>query len=132
MKTALFPKWRTNAKVEEIRLESGEMTVHVIPGIDRLTFAVGGRITVDSSPDLRCALLERIRRAAAPLIVIDVSAVSYLDMSGIATLLEALKAAHEASVKLRLAGVSGQGRTLAEIAQLDTIFCAWGSEVEFR
>jgi hypothetical protein len=28
--------------------------------------------------------------------------------------------------------VSGQGRTLAEIAQLDTIFRAWGSEVEFR
>jgi len=132
MKTALFPKWRTNTKVEETWLESGEMTVHVVPGIDQLTFAVAGRITVDSSPDLRCALLERIRRAAVPLIVIDVSAVSYLDMSGIATLLEALKGAHEASVKLRLAGVSGQGRTLAEIAQLDTIYRAWGSEVEFR
>ena len=132
MKAALFPKWRTNAEVEETRLESGEMTVHVIPGIDQLTFAVAGRITVDSSPDLRCALLERFRRAAAPLVVIDVSAVSYLDMSGIATLLEALKAAHEASVKVRLTGVNGQGRTLAEIAQLDTIFRAWGSEVEFR
>ena len=64
--------------------------------------------------------------------VIDLSAVSYLDMSGIATLLEALKAAHERSVKLRLAGMSGQARALAEIAQLDTIYRAWGSEVEFR
>ena len=64
--------------------------------------------------------------------VIDFSAVSYLDMSGIATLLEALKAARERSVKLRLTGMSGQARTLAEIAQLDTIFRAWGSEVEFR
>jgi nicotinate-nucleotide pyrophosphorylase len=53
-------------------------------------------------------------------------------MSGIATLLEALKAARERSVKLRLTGMSGQARTLAEIAQLDTIFRAWGSEVEFR
>jgi anti-anti-sigma regulatory factor len=57
---------------------------------------------------------------------------SYLDMSGIATLLEALKAAHEHSLKLRLAGMSGQARALAEIAQLDTIYSAWGAEVEFR
>jgi anti-anti-sigma regulatory factor len=52
-------------------------------------------------------------------------------MSGIATLLEALKAARECSVKLRLTGMRGQARTLAEIAQLDTIYRAWGSEVEF-
>ena len=64
--------------------------------------------------------------------VIDLSALSYLDMAGIATLLEALKAARESSVKLRLTGIGGQARTLAEVAQLDTIFHAWGSEVEFR
>jgi anti-anti-sigma regulatory factor len=52
-------------------------------------------------------------------------------MSGIATLLETLKAARERSVKLRLTGMRGQARTLAEIAQLDTIYRAWGSEVEF-
>jgi anti-sigma B factor antagonist len=132
MKAAVFSRWRKNAKVEETRLEAGEITVHVIPGTDQLTVAVAGRITVDSSPDLRSALLELLRRAAAPLVVIDVSAVSYLDMSGIATLLEVLKAARERSVKLRLAGMSGQVRTIAEIAQLDTIFRAWGSEVDFR
>ena len=119
-------------KVEETRLESGEITVHVVPAIDQLTVAVAGRVTVDSSPHLRSALLELLRRGASPLMVIDLSAVSYLDMSGIATLLEALKAAHEASVKLCVTGMSGQSRTLAEIAQLDTIFRAWGSEVEFR
>jgi len=64
--------------------------------------------------------------------VIDLSAVSYLDMSGLATLLEALKAARAHSAKLRVTGISGEARTLVEIAQLDTIFQAWGSEVEFR
>ena len=64
--------------------------------------------------------------------VIELSALSFLDMAGIATLLEALKAARERSVKLRLTGISGQVRALAEIAQLDTIYRAWGSEVEFR
>ena len=132
MKSALFRRWRGNARVEETRLEAGEIAVHVVPGSNQLTVAIAGRATVDTSPDLRSALLGLLRRGATPVVVIDLSALSYLDMSGIATLLEALKAARERSVKLRLAGMSGQVRALAEIAQLDTIYRAWGSEVEFR
>ena len=113
-------------------MKSGEITVDVVPGSNQLTVAIAGRTTVDTSPDLRSVLLGLLRRGAAPVLVIDMSALSYLDMSGIATLLEALKAARERSVKLRLAGMSGQVKALAEIAQLDTIYRAWGSEVEFR
>ena len=132
MKPALFFRWRKNARVEETRLEAGEMTVNVFPASKPLTVAVSGRVTTDSSPLLRSVLLGLLRRGAAPAMTIDTSALSYLDMSGMATLLEALKAAREHSVELRIAGMSGQVRTLAEIAQLDTIFHAWGSEVEFR
>ena len=132
MKSVLFRRWRKNAGVEEIRLESDEITVDIVPGSEPLTVAVAGRTTVDSSPYLRSVLLGLLRGATAPVVVIDLSDMSYLDMSGIATLLEALKAARERSVKLRLAGMSGQVRTFAEIVQLDTIFRAWGSEVEFR
>ena len=132
MKSVLFRGWRKNAGVEEIRLESDEITVHIVPGSEPLTVAAKGRMTVDSSPYLRSVILELLRRATAPVVLIDLSGLSYLDMSGIATLLEALKTAHERSVKLRLAGMSGQVRTFAEIIQLDTIFRAWGSEVEFR
>src|SRR4051794_9351104 len=131
MRTTVFPNRRAKTGLEETRIEAGEITVHVVPASDRITVAVAGRVTVDSSPSLRSALLELLRRSAAPVIVIDLSAVSYLDMSGMATLLETLKAAHERSVRLRLTGMSGQSRTLAEIAQLDAIFRAWGSEVEF-
>jgi anti-sigma B factor antagonist len=132
MKMAVFPKWRANTGVEENRLEAVEITVHVVPAGDQITVAVAGRVTVDSSPRLRSALLELLRRSAARVIVIDLSAVSYLDMSGMATLLETLKAAHERSVRLCLTGVSGQSRTLAEIAHLEAIFRASGSEVDFR
>ena len=131
MKTSVFRRRMKDARVEETRVEAGEITVHVVPASDHITVAVTGRVTVDSSPSLRSALLELLRRCAARVIVIDLSAVSYLDMSGMATLLETLKAAHERSVRLRLTGMSGQSRTLAEIAQLDAIFRAWGSEVEF-
>jgi anti-sigma B factor antagonist len=132
MKSAVFRRGRENARVEETRLEAGEITVHVVPASNQITVAVAGRVTVDSSPHLRSVVLELLRRGTTPVVVVDLSAVSYLDMSGIATLLEALKAAHESSVKLRLAGMSGQARALAEIAQLDTIYRNWGSEVEFR
>jgi len=132
MKLTLFRRWRKERRVEEIRLEAGEITVHVVPGSNQLTVAVAGRTTVDSSPHLRSVLLRLLRTGTAPVVIVDLSALSYLDMSGVATLLESLKAASERSVKLRLAGMSGQVRTLAEIAQLDTIYRAWGSEVEFR
>jgi anti-anti-sigma factor len=132
MKSAVFRRWRENDRVEEARLETGEITVHVVPGSNQLTVVIAGCATVDTSPDLRSVLFGLLRRSTTPVVVIDFSAVSYLDMAGIATLLEALKAARERSVKLRLTGIGGQVRTLAEVAQLDTIYHAWGSEVEFR
>jgi anti-sigma B factor antagonist len=128
----VFRKWKTNDMVDETRIEAGEITVHVVPADSQITVAVAGRVTVDTSPNLRSVLVDLLRRNGAPVMVIDLSAVSYLDMSGMATLLETLKAAGEHSVKLRLTGMSGQSRTLAEIAHLDAIFRASGSEVEFR
>src|ERR1035438_5158101 len=99
MISALFRRWRENARVEVTRLEAGEITVHVVPASNLLTVAVAGRSTVDSSPHLRSVLLGLLRRGTAPVLVIDASALSYLDMSGIATPLEALKAARERAVK---------------------------------
>jgi anti-sigma B factor antagonist len=128
----VFRRWIKNSSFAETRIDTGEIAVHVVPASKPLTVAIAGRVSVDSSPDLRSALLDLLRRGAAPVIVIDLSAVSYLDMSGLATLLEALKAARERSVKLRVTGISGEARILVEIAQLDTIFRTWGSEVEFR
>jgi len=130
--SALLRGWRKPRGVAETRFESGEIAIHVVPAINHLTVTVAGRVTVDSSPHLRSVLLDLLKRAASPLVVIDLSAVSYLDMSGIATLLEVLKAAHENSVTLRVAGISGQAGALAEIVQLDAIFRSLGSEVEFR
>lgn len=131
MKSARFARWK-KTRVEEARVEAGEITIQVVPASNALTVAVAGRMTVDSSPYLRSVLLGLLRRGTTPVVVIDLSALSRLDMSGLATLLEALKAAREGSAKLRVTGITGEARALAEIAQLDTIFRAWGSEVEFR
>ncbi len=132
METTLFRRWRKSATVQESQIETGDITLNVVPASEQLTVVAAGHVTVDSSPRMRSVLLELLRRATTPVVVIDLSAVSYLDISGIATFLEALKAARERSVILRLAGLGGQARTLAEITQLAAIFRAWGGEVEFR
>ena len=127
----MFGRSKKNATVEDARRDSGEITVHIVTAHDEVTVTVAGRVTVDSSPALRSTILDLLRRGAPPLTIIDLSGISYLDISGLATLLEALKAARERSVQLRVIGLSGKARTLAEVTQLDTIFRAWGSEVEF-
>ncbi len=115
---------------EDRRLDAGDITIQVVQAAQNSTVAVAGRVTVDSSPRLRAVLIEVFRRSKARGVSIDFSAVSYADLSGIATLIEALKTAREHSIRLRLIGISGQVKGLAEIAQLEKIFHVWGSEVE--
>jgi len=109
----------------------GDATVRVDHLTVDPTVLVSGRVTVDISPRLRSALFELIHKSPGRLLVVDVSEVSHIDISGFAALLEALNWAHKHSTRLRLAGMRGQPRRLAELAQLDEIFRALGSEVEF-
>lgn len=114
---------------QDAAVEVGDATIRI--DHSKPTFVVTGRITVASSPRVRSALFELIRKNAGRVLVIDLSSVSHIDISGFATLLEGLNCAHEYSTRLRLAGVNGQPRRLAELAQLDEIFRASGSELEF-
>ena len=132
MRIPLFHLRTANAGLDNTALDSGEITIRVVRATSQSTVTVIGRVTVDSSPHLRYKLLQFLRRGSGPVVVIDLSGVSYLDMSGLATLLEALKAAYQRSVKLRVLGMRGQSKMLAEVAELDKVFQTAGSEVEFR
>jgi anti-sigma B factor antagonist len=63
---------------------------------------VTGRVTINSSPALRDELLAMLQKEALSSLTIDLSAVPYIDCSGLATLVEALKFARSAKVSLRL------------------------------
>src|SRR5215470_16129169 len=63
---------------------------------------VNGRVTIDSSPVLRDRLLAILRQESLPTLTIDLTAVPYIDSSGIATLIEALKFFRAVKTKLRL------------------------------
>jgi anti-sigma B factor antagonist len=112
-------------------IQNGYISAEVTRKDSQAIVTVAGRVTVDSSPHLRSVLLRLLRDKTGEVVVIDVSKVSYLDTSGIATLLEASKAARKRSVKLRLERASGRVRMLAELVELPKILDALGSEVIF-
>ena len=116
---------------QDAAVEVGDATIRIDRSKPEPTIVVTGRVTVASSPRVRSALFDLIRKNAGRVLVIDLSAVSHIDISGFATLLEGLNCAHEHSMRLRLAGINGQPRQLAEFAQLDEIFRVMGSELEF-
>ena len=95
------------------------------------TVIVTGRVTVESSPQLRSVLHETIGAAPSAGIEIDFTGSSYLDTSAIATLLEAATLASKLAVPLRLIGLRGDARLVAEATELDHIFLALGYEVQF-
>ena len=116
---------------EDTAVQVGDATIRIDRSNPEPTIVVTGRVTVASSPRLRAALFELIFKNAWRALVIDLSSVSHIDMSGFATLLEGVNWAHGHSVRLRLTGMNGQPRRLAELAQLDEIYRAFGSELEF-
>ena len=63
---------------------------------------VSGRVTNNSSPALRDKLLATLQTEALASLTIDLSAVAYIDCSGLATLVETLRFARYAKVRLRL------------------------------
>jgi len=81
-----------------------------------------GRLSIDSSPAFRDRLLALLRRQSAPGVIVDLTEVSYMDASGVATLVEGLKAARNRQTTLRLQGLQGRVRHLFEVTGLLTLF----------
>ena len=132
MRTDLFDRWTKNARLGKTSAESGEAVIQVSQSNLQSIVIVSGCVTVDSSPHVRSVLLSLLRKGACKTLTIDLSKVYYADVSGIATFLEAVKAAGERSTRLRLVGLTGQVRMLAEVTKLDEIYRAVGAEVEFK
>ena len=85
-----------------------------------------GRLSIDSSPAFRDRLLALLRRQSPPGVIVDLTEVSYMDASGIATLVEGLKTARNRQTTLCLKGLQGRVRHLFEVTGLLTLFEASG------
>ena len=122
---------RTKSRRDPDPIGTHEITLVVVERASETVVTVTGRVMMESSPYLRSLLLRMLKNRRSTAIDIDMARVTYLDTSGIATLLEALKLSRSNSVKLRLAGISAQPKVLAEITELAAVFAAAGSEVLF-
>jgi len=80
--------------------------------------AIHGRITIETSGEMRSTLAKALRAKPANLSV-DLSDVSYIDTSGLATLVEAARIARRQGTRLILNGIHDQPRYLFEITHLD-------------
>lgn len=90
--------------------------------------ALQGRITVENSGDMRTALKNALLTRGAD-ITVDLKDVSYIDTSGVATLVEAARLARKRGQRLMLAGLHDQPRYLLETTHLDHLFDIAGQEV---
>jgi anti-sigma B factor antagonist len=87
-----------------------------------------GRIDVDSSPDLRDRLRTLLSEEALPqTIIVDLAGVSYIETSGVATLIESLRSARHRQINFRLQGLSGAALRLFEVTGVLALFEASGS-----
>ena len=80
----------------------------IITGGDSALARIHGRFDIDSSPALRDRLLAMFEAQHAKVVSIDLSAVTHLDSSGVATLIDALRIARRHKSEVRLQGLEGR------------------------
>lgn len=99
----------------EIRVDQGGVSTNV---------GLKGRVDIDSSPNLRDRLLEVLLRQSSDVITVDLSDVPYIDTSGMATLIEALKIARHHQKSFCLQGLTGSVLRLFELTGVLALFKA--------
>ena len=83
---------------------------------------LNGSITIDSSPEMRRVLLQLLKAADSRRLTLDFSEVEYIDTSGLAVLIEALRAARQAGRSLQLRGLRERPRYLLESTGILRLF----------
>ena len=91
--------------------------------LDKTTiFDVSGDIDFANSPELRQSVLREIREAHTPRVVINLSKVHYIDSSGVASLVEGLKASRDLGSRFILFGLSTSAREVLQLSRLIKVF----------
>ena len=91
---------------------------------------LAGRLDINTSPDLRKAALRLYSRSKCKNLTIDFTDVSYIDTSGLATLIELLVTAKERCAQLTLSGLNEKVRYLLDVNGLTGFFRIAGSPRE--
>jgi anti-sigma B factor antagonist len=87
-----------------------------------------GDIDLAHSPAMRKILLLEIKEKRTPKVYLNLRNVRYIDSSGIASLVEGLKASRDLGSRLILFGLSRSVREVMELSRLQKIFEIYDDE----
>jgi anti-sigma B factor antagonist len=79
-----------------------------------------GDVDLSCSPDARKTILDCLNSSQNTLV--NLSDVSYIDSSGVASLVEGYQTAKKKNLQFGLIGVSGPAMSVLELARLDKVF----------
>jgi anti-sigma B factor antagonist len=102
---------------------SGPSWYHVDEQRGCAVVTAGGEIDVHTSPGLNDAL--RTGDASSHRIVLDLTAVTFLDSTGLTAMVAALNRARERGGSMTLVGPSGMVRRVLAITELDRVFAIY-------
>lgn len=97
------------------------MHAKIEPKGNMMVCRLDGEVDVNSSPDLKKVFDKLIAKKTAK-IVIDFSRVTYVDSSGLATLVEIFKNMKSYGGRMRLSGLASKIKSIFEITKLDKLF----------
>ena len=91
--------------------------------LDKITiFDISGDIDLATSPELRKPLLRELRELRTPRVVLNLKAVRYIDSSGVASLVEGLKASRDVGSRFIMFGLNTTVREVLQLSKLVKIF----------
>lgn len=82
--------------------------------------ALGGDVDLHYSPEARKQILGQLNKNNN--VLVDLSDVSYIDSSGIASLVEGFQLARNKKLQFGLVGVSDAAHQVLQLARLDKVF----------
>ncbi len=91
-------------------------------------FDVSGDIDFANSPEVRHSVLREIQESRMPRVAMNLSQVRYIDSSGVASLVEGLKASRDLGSHFILFGLSKAAREVLQLSRLIKVFEIYDNE----
>ncbi len=82
---------------------------------------ISGEVDLYSSPQVRQQIMA-VTKEKTPLVLVNLEKVSYMDSSGVATLIEGLQLCNKYKGRFILVGLRDNVREVFELSRLDRIF----------
>src|ERR1700675_3687239 len=114
------------------RIRKGEVIVKISARqvAQGTIFDVSGDIDMSNSLEVRKVLLSEFRGHKASRVILNLTGVRYIDSSGVASLVEGLKASRESGSRFVLFGLSDSAREVLKISRLLKLFEVYDDETQ--